>query len=95
MQGFKRKVYFRNGDSEIYYSKNKLTIEVHYYLSTLMQYCLEIILDCNGKRKNIFNCDFFDKAELEILKSQIESLEEPLLLKKTLDVYANFIENHI
>ena len=95
MQGFNNKIYFRNGDSEIYYTKNKLTIEVHYCLSTLMQYCLEIIVDYNGKRENIFNCDFFDKAELNILKSQIESLEEPLLLEKTLDVYADFIKNNI
>lgn len=94
-QGFKRKVYFRNGDSEIYYTKNELTIEVCYCLSTSMQYCLEVIVDYNRKRKNIFNCDFFDKAELKILKSQIESLEEPLLLEKTLNIYADFIENHI
>lgn len=94
-QGFKSKVYFRNGDSEIYYTKNKLKIEVHYYLSTLTQYCLDVIVDYNGNRKNIFNCDFFDKAELNTLKSQIESLEEPLLLEKTLDVYADFIENNI
>ena len=91
-QGFKRKVYFQNGDLQIYYTKEKLTIEVHYYLSTIMQYCLEVIVDYNGKRANIFNCEFFDQAEISLLKSQIHSIGESDSLKKKLDVYIEFIK---
>ena len=91
-QGFKRKVYFRNGDSEIYYTKNKLTIEVHYYLSTLMQYCIEVIVDYNGKRANIFDCDFFDEAEISFLKNRIDSMGELDSLPQKMDAYVDFIE---
>ena len=89
--GFKRMVYFRNGDSEIYYTKKQLTIEFHYYLSTMMQYCLEVIVDYGGKRANIFNCDFLGEAEIGLLKSQIDSTEKNDSFEKKLDVYANFI----
>lgn len=94
-QGFKRKVYFRNGDSEIYYTKNKLTIEIHYYLSTMMQYCLEVIVNYNGERANIFNCDFFDEVEISLLQNQIDSIEEPNSYQKKLDVFVGFVEKHI
>lgn len=91
-QGFKRKVYFRNGDSEIYYTKDKLIIEVHYYLSTMMQHCLEVIIDYNGERANIFNCNFFDEVEISLLQNQIDSIEAPDSFQKKLDIFVDFME---
>ena len=91
-QGFKKKVYYGNGDSEIYYTKNQLTIEVHHYLATTMQYCLEVIVEYNEERSNIFNCAYFDEVEISMLKSQIDSLSGPDSLQKAMDVYASFIE---
>ena len=93
--GFKKKVHIRNGDTEIYYTKNNFTVEIHYYLSTTMQYCLEVILDNNSKRANIFNCDFFNKAEINLLRSKIDSIEKKDSLQQELNVYVEFIEKHI
>ena len=93
-QGFKRKVCSRNGDSEIYYTKSNSTIEVHYYQSTLMRYCLEVIIDCNGKRENIFHCTSFNQAEISCLEKEFYSINPPDPLQKQLDLYAEFLKKH-
>ena len=93
-QGFKRKVDFRNGDSEIFYTKNNLTIEVHYYLSTGRRYCLEVIIDRNGKRANIFDCSSFDRAEISLLRAEIDSIDSAEPLQKQLGLYVEFLEKH-
>ena len=96
-KGFRRKVYFKNGDSQIIYTKNKLSIEINYYLSISFKYILMINIDNNGKWANILECDYFDIVDLDSLKSEIFSIdiEEPLYVEKALTLYADFIEKHI
>lgn len=96
-KGFKRKVYFKNGDSQIIYTKNKLSIEINYLLSISFKYILIINIDNNGKWANILECDYFNKEDLELLKSEISSIdiEEPFYVEKALTIYADFIEKHI
>lgn len=94
-QGFKRKICSRNGDLEIYYTKSNTTIEIHYYLSTLTSYSLVMVIDCNGKRENIFHCTSFDQTEINCLEKEFFSIFSPNSLLKQLDLYAEFLENHL
>ena len=56
-----------------------------------------INIDNNGKWANILECDYFNKEDLELLKSEISSIdiEEPFYVEKALTIYADFIEKHI
>ena len=77
-KGFRQKVYSRNGDLEIHYSSENSRVEFYYYLSTLTKYCIDVIIESNGKRSRISN---------SIDKSQ-NSLSE------TLDAFKEFIEKN-
>ena len=90
---FKIKKYERNGDIELIFSNGTLIIELSCFLNMFFNYSVEVIITHCGNRKNIFNCDFFNKGELTELKKNVFC--DTTSCCAQIKQYADFIKNNI
>lgn len=101
--GFKRKLFSKNTDYEVVYSKEDSIIEVSCGLNISNNNNLDIdamiknsfyevwiIIQKNNKRSNIFSCDLFDELSRKKLKFEIDKIENHDI-EQIVKVYSQFI----
>ena len=107
--GFRRKVIARNGDVEIAYSNNSITIEICCELgiqyvpisnsSNIADilnnsgYFVIVVIKYGYQGGNILYCDLFDKQIRIKLKSDIDSAGNDIEL--ILRIYSQFVKDNI
>lgn len=103
-KGFKRRELFRNGDSEITYSKKGMIINVRCELgfsyvpltdnfddySKNASYVVSVIIKHDYQVDNLLYCDLFEKQSRMKLKSDIDKIEKQDI-EQILKIYSRFI----
>ncbi len=83
----------RNGDTEIYFSKGNISIEVTRCLCTAGDYRANVVISRNGKRENILTCCLLGEESLENLRKTITEHAESCT--EQLQNYADFIQDNM
>lgn len=107
-KGFRRKELFRNGDSEITYSKKGMSINVccelgisYVPLSDIFaefsknaSYVVSVIIKHGHQVDNLLYCDLFEKQIRMRLKSDIDKVENQDI-EQILKIYSQFIMDNV
>lgn len=107
--GFKRKIFFKNGDCSVFYSKKNISLEISIewgikYLplnksineiNMPSSWFISVILKYGYQGGNILYCDLFDKNERIKLKSDINNVKNSCDIEQILKIYAKFIFDNI
>lgn len=71
---FKKKYFYKNGEEEILFYKGNTKIELIKVLLENRNYLIEVIIEKENVRTNIFSSHFFDKEELVNLQKNLSAL---------------------